>query len=67
MNVIAGVIGGVVGAVLALTVRLVIAHPLACLTALAALVALAKGMPTPVVIAALVVMAVVGDLRTKAS
>ena len=63
MNVIAGVIGGVVGAVLALTVRLVINHPLACLVAVAALVALARGVPGPVVIAVLVVGALVSGLR----
>lgn len=66
MNVIAGLIGGVVEAILTLTARLIIAHPLACAAGLAALVALVKGVPAPVVIVALVAAAVVGDLRKKA-
>ena len=58
MNVIAGVVGGVVGAVMALTVRLVLAHPVACVVGLGALIALAKGVPGPIVLGVRVVIAI---------
>lgn len=63
MNIIAGFIGGIIGTVMALTVRLIITHPMVCTVGVCAVIALARGVPGLVVFGALAVIAVIGYAR----
>lgn len=63
MNIIAGTVGGIVGAILALAIRLIVNHPVAALAAIGTLIALAKGVPGPVIAGALIITAAVARNR----